>query len=120
VRKVEEITTSTSSKWEYRNGQRQAVSRAAPSYFMTLAFTTKDGKPVEVRTLATFNTEAAVGDEHPLLYMPSHPENAKISTARQLWLPMLVGILFTIGCIRLGLWLIMKKSASTNLAAGSA
>jgi len=111
VNKVEEITTSTSSRWEYRNGQKVRVSTAAPSYFMTIGFTAKDGTPVEFRTLATFLTEARVGDEHDLVYLPSQPKNAKIATLRQLWLPMITGILFTTVCLGLGTWLIFKKSA---------
>jgi hypothetical protein len=117
VNKVEEITTSTSSRWEYRDGQKVRVSSAAPSYFMTIGFTTKEGSPVEVRTLATFQTEARVGDEHPVVYLPSQPKNAKISTLRQLWLPMITGIIFTTVCLGLGGWLLFKKSAPQSAGA---
>lgn len=109
VRKVEEITTSTQSKWIKKGMSHQRVSRSGPSYFMTIAYTTKDGKQIEFETLATFNTVAKVGDEHPLVYLPEHPENAKISTARQLWLPMIVGIIFTTVCLGLGALLLSNR-----------
>lgn len=55
VKQVEVIQTSTSSKWEQKGfGPKQAVSRGGQSTFMHIAFTTKEGQPVEIKTLATF------------------------------------------------------------------
>lgn len=120
VKKVETITTSTASKWITRNGVKVSVPRGGDLTFMTIDFTTKDGKEVEVETLATFHTEAKKGDTHPMIYLPSHPENAKIYSAKQLWLPMCVGTVFSIGCLLAGLWLMSKgrkaTPAQTNLS----
>lgn len=33
-----------------------------------------------------------------MIYLPSHPEKAKIYSARQLWLPMSIGTIFTAVC----------------------
>lgn len=111
VKKVEVIQTSTASKWEKKGfGQKQAVSRSSDSTFMHIGFTTKEGKPMEVKTLATFNTEAKVGDEHPMIYLPSNPEKAKIFSAKQLWLPMCVGFIFCTFCSFLGIFLVRGSS----------
>lgn len=114
VTKVETITTSTSSKWITRGGQKIAIPRGGDLTFMQIAFTTQAGKQMEVETLATFHTEAAVGASHPLIYLPSKPELAKIYSAKQLWLPMIVGTLFSIGCLWLGVWRVMRQPASAK------
>jgi hypothetical protein len=92
VRKVETITSSGGSR-RSQNGKLE--SRSSTSYIMHLSFTTKDGNPIEFKTTATFNTEARVGDQHPIIYLPTKPRTAKIYSARQLWLPMCVGFVFT-------------------------
>ncbi len=112
VKNVEKITTSTNSKWEYRNGRRYAVSRGGESTFMTITFATKDGKAMEVETLATFNTEAKVGDSHPMIYLPAKPETAKIYSAKQLWLPLGVGIAFSLVCGLGGLHLLRRQPSA--------
>ena len=111
VNKVDAITTSTSSKWEKVGNKKRLVSRSGQSYYMHIGFTTRDAQPFEVKTLATFNTEAKVGDHHRMIYLPSHPENAKIYSARQLWLPLLIGTGFTLVCLFLGSYLIRRPSA---------
>jgi hypothetical protein len=65
---------------------------------------------MQVKTLATFNTEAKEGDQHPMIYLPSKPETAKIYSAKQLWLPMGVGIVFVSVCLALGLRCMSQKS----------
>jgi hypothetical protein len=113
VKKVEIIATSTESKWERKGfGPKQAVSRGGDSTFMDIGFTTKDGKLLEVKTLATFHTEAKVGDTHPMIYLPSKPGTAKIYSAKQLWLPMCVGTVFTVVCLFLGMRIVRRKSTS--------
>ena len=104
VKSVEKITTSTKSKWEMRGWSqtKQAVNRGSELTFMHIGFTTKNGKATEVKTLATFNTKAKVGDEHPMIYLPSKPETAKIYSAKQLWLPMCVGFVFVTVCLLIG------------------
>ena len=109
VQKVEKITTSSDSKWITRNGVQISVPRGGESTFMHIAFTTKEGKSVEIETLATFHTQAKEGDTHPMIYLPAHPENAKIYSAKQLWLPMCVGSVFSLGCFFLGLWLLRRS-----------
>jgi hypothetical protein len=117
VKKVEVIQTSTKTKWEKKGfGPKKAISRGSDSTFMHLGFKTKDGLPVEVKTLATFNTEARVGDEHPLIYLPSNPEKAKIYSAKQLWLPMCVGFTFSGLCLMIGLFLIRPSPVSVEIA----
>lgn len=110
VKKVEVIQTSTTSKWEKHGTGTRAVSRGGQSTIMHIVFTTKEGKPIEGKHTATFNTEAKVGDEHPMIYLPSHPETAKIYSARQLWLPMVVGFVFAAVCLFLGLFLARGSS----------
>lgn len=114
VKKVEEITTGTDSKREKRgfDGKRTVVQGDANLTFMHMDFKTKDGKSMEVKTLATFHTEAKVGDTHPMIYLPWRPERAKIYSAQQLWLPMVVGMVFVtvtlfvgIRCLRSGSFL---------------
>lgn len=115
VKKVEVIQTSTASKWE-RNGfgSQKAVSRGGESTLMSISFTTKEGKPVDIRTTATFHTEAKVGDTHAMVYLPSNPENAKIYSAKQLWLPMSVGFVFVGVCSYLGMRLLRPGKASVR------
>ncbi|MES2569020.1 MAG: DUF3592 domain-containing protein [Verrucomicrobiota bacterium] len=108
VRKVETITSSSGSK---RNLNGKSESRSSTSYIMHLAFTTKDGKPTEFKTTATFRTEARVGDEHPIVYLPFKPERAKIYSAKQLWLPMCVGFVFTGVCLFFGLRFVRRRDA---------
>lgn len=118
VKKVEVIQTSTASKWENKGTSSQrVVSRSSESTFMHISFTTKDGKPVAIKTLATFNTEAKVGDTHPMIYLPSKPENAKIYSAKQLWLPMCVGFVFVSVCSFLGMRFVRTKRNSVATGA---
>jgi hypothetical protein len=98
VKKVEVIQTSTSSKW--RNGRLE--SRGGSTTIMHMTHQTKDGQTIESKHTATFHTEAKVGDEHPLVYLPWRPENVKIYSAKQLWLPMTVGVIFISVCLFLG------------------
>lgn len=113
VTKVEIIQTSTSSDSGRRgSGFPTTVRRGGESTFMHIDFTTKEGKPVSIKTTATFHTEAKVGDKHPILYLPSNPENAKIYSAKQLWLPMGVGFVFVSVCSYFGMRLLRRRNAS--------
>ena len=116
VKKVEVIQTSTASKWvRSGSGRQRAESRGGYSTLMYIDFSTNAGKAVQIITTATFHTEAKVGDTHPMVYLPSHPENAKIYSAKQLWLPMCVGFSFVGVCSFLGLRLLRRKPAVTKL-----
>lgn len=106
---VEVIQTSTGSKWDRSTGKRS--SRGGDSTFMTMQFTTPDGQLQQVKTLATFHTVARVGDQHPMIYLPSKPANAKIYSAKQLWLPMLIGTIFSTACLLGGLILFRVRPA---------
>jgi hypothetical protein len=96
VKRVEKIRTSTDSKWEKKgfSSTKESVDRGTELTFMYIGFTTKEGKLMEVKTLATFNTEAKEGDTHPMVYLSSNPDRAKIYSAKQLWMPMIVGLGF--------------------------
>ena len=112
VSRVEKVTTSNGSDGRYRNGWRTGVKHGSELTFMYMDFTTPDGQARHVKTLATFHTAAAVGDSHPMIYLPAQPETAKIYSARQLWLPMTVGTLFSIGCSWGGLRLLRRRAAA--------
>ena len=113
VTRVEVIQTSTASKWVGTgSGARRAESRGGFSTLMHIAFTTNAGKAVAIKTTSTFHTEAKVGDSHPMVYLPSNPENAKIYSAKQLWLPMGVGFSFVGICLFLGMRLLRAKQTS--------
>ena len=99
VKQVEVIQTSTASKRRYGRTE----SRSGHTTIMHLTFNTKEGKPMQSKSTATFHTEAKVGHTHPMIYLPSHPERAQIYSAKQLWLPMTVGVIFSTVTLLLGL-----------------
>ena len=103
VHQVEVVDNKGRSKWLTKNGVKQHKYGASePSYIMHISFATLAGRTVEMETLSTFHTVARVGDEHPMIYLPWQPENAKIYSARQLWLPLTVGVFFTSLCLVVG------------------
>ena len=105
VEQVEVIQTSTTSKW--RHGR--AESRGGSTTILHLVHKTKEGKPIQSKHTATFHTEAKAGDEHPLVYLPWHPDRAMIYSARQLWLPLTTGVIFSAICLFLGLRCFSQK-----------
>jgi hypothetical protein len=109
VRRVETIRTSTGSAGSTRSGARVGNKPRSNLTYMHVAYTTQDGRAMEVKILATFNTEAKEGDEHPLIYLPSKPETAKIYSVKQLWLPMGVGVLFSTLFLAGGWFLVRGK-----------
>lgn len=113
VNRVEVITTSTQSKWDSNMSgpKRRRESSSSQSTFLHMTVTTTDGKSVNTKTLATFNTESKVGDQHPVIYLPSKPELAKIYSARQLWLPACIGLVFTSFCLIVGFLLMPRRDA---------
>ena len=108
VNRVEKITTSSGSSGTIKGGQRVGVRHGSELTFMYIDFTTKEGRALQVKTLATFNTEAKAGDSHPMIYLPTKPETAKIYSARQLWLPLCVGSVFSVVCFFGGLLLLRR------------
>ena len=109
VQRVEKITVSSGSSGYVKNGQHRGVKYGSEQTYMHIDFATKDGKPVQVKTISTFNTEARTGDRHPMIYLPWKPDTAKIYSAKQLWLPMCVGTIFTVACFWGGLKLLRPK-----------
>lgn len=109
VKKVEKITTSSGSSGEIRNGVRVGKKYGSELTFMYIDFTTKDRRAMQVKTLATFHTEAKEGDQHPMIYLPSKPETAKIYSAKQLWLPMCVGIVFSSASLFGGFFFVRRR-----------
>ena len=114
VVKVEKITTSSGSKWEKRGFKKVAVSRGGELEFMTLEFDPGDGHKTQVETLSTFNTEAKLGDKHPLIFLKSDPKNAKIFSAKQLWLPMVIGTVFSMICLFIGGFAVKRTLFATR------
>jgi hypothetical protein len=109
VREVEEITTSTQATWGRDiKGRSHIVKRSGPAHLVHLTFVTQDGRNIEFATRATFSTETKPGDTHPLIYLPSSPQLAKIASAKQLWLPMCVGMIFTAVCLGAGVCLLYR------------
>lgn len=94
VSRVEVVQTSSGTRGQKDSfGRRRSESRGGSNTFMHIDFTTRAGEHRVIRTLATFNTEARAGDNFPMIYLPSRPETAKVYSARQLWLPMGIGLL---------------------------
>lgn len=105
VNQVEVITHSGKSRW---TGNDRRDSGYSHTTILHLTVTTKDGKKTETKTHATFNTETRVGDEHPVIYLPSNPTVAKIYNARQFWLPLCVAVTFTTLCFLGGARLLQR------------
>ena len=93
-----EVTTSTKllskhdSHGQLRTGDRR---RTSTSTHILLTYTTKEGLAAECETRALMGTVTKEGDLHPILYLRSDPRTACIVSARQLWMPMLMGTLFS-------------------------
>lgn len=110
---VEKVTRIQKNNGELvRNSSGRVVSRreASVSHIMHLTYLTQEGVKAQFDTAATFNTEAKVGDVHPIVYLASNPARAKIATARQLWLPAMVGLIVSTGCLGIGLFLLRLSS----------
>lgn len=105
VNQVEVITHSGKSRW---TGNDRRDSGYSQSTILHLTVTTKDGKTATTKTHATFNTETRVGDQHPVVYLPSNPAVAKIYNARQFWLPLTVAVFFTTLCFLGGAKLLQR------------
>lgn len=72
------------------------VDQVTGSGIIHLSFVTAEGKPASFKTNSTFGTKTKAGDTHSILYLPSDPSRAKISTLRQLWMPMMIALTFTV------------------------
>lgn len=105
VDKVEVITTSTTSTINANssNPNKRRVRHGSQSTILHMTVTTQEGKTSQIKTHATFNTEAKVGDRFEMIYLPSKPDVAKIYNARQFWLPMMIGTIVTAFCLVVGL-----------------
>ena len=95
-------TTSRRSGESWAEYQRRRARKSGTSHFATVRFTPAGGAPREFRTRCTFNHVPVVGDTVPVLHLPRDPGVAEIGTARQVWLPLSVGIGVTLGSATLG------------------
>ena len=98
-------TTSRRSGESWAEYQRRRDRKSGTSRFATVRFTPAGGAPREFRTRCTFGHVPNVGDLVPVLHLASDPGVAEIGTARQVWLPLSVGIGVMLGSAGLGSFL---------------
>ena len=111
---VEKVTERHSSSSRISGDGKTRTNTSSVSRMMHLRFQTTDGKPANFETTSTFNTEAKVGDTHPILYLPGDTTRAEINTLRQLWLPMFVGT--SVSCVCLGIGYLVLRWRSLSLS----
>ena len=84
----------------YRNRNRPSIS-----YDLHVTYTPEGGEPFEFKTTSTFGHELQKGDSVKVIYVPGSPKSAEIHSAKQLWLPMVVGFIVSSGCLAGGIFL---------------
>jgi hypothetical protein len=90
---------------EGKEGEPERIRHRGGSQRYTVRFTPENGEPVEFKTSSTFGTELKWGDAVKVIYMPKNPTTAEIYSAKQLWLPMMVGLFVGTTCLGGGLLL---------------
>ncbi len=106
---IEKHSRSTTTKtYDYAKG-KYLTKGGGVTYDMMMRFTTAQGKSVRTKISAMFGAKPAVGDRHPLLYLPANPLVAKVETFRQLWLPMCVGLTVTTLLLGGAAWLLRGR-----------
>lgn len=85
--------------------QEERIHRRGNSQRIFVRYTPEGGGPVEFKTSRTFGTELSWGDAVKVIYLPKNPLGAEIYSAKQLWLPMMVGLLVSTVCLGGGLLL---------------
>lgn len=105
VDKVEVITTSSTTTINANSADpsKRRIRHGSQSTILHMTVTTQEGKTTQIKTHATFNTEAKAGDRFEMIYLPAKPDVAKICNARQFWLPMMIGTIVTGFCLMVGL-----------------
>lgn len=109
-------STSRHSGESHSDYQRRRGSRASTSYYATVRFAPAGGQARDFKTVSTFGHELKVGDGVKVIHLSWNPGVAEIYSAKQLWLPLGVGITVTLICGGLGWFLLrlarrMKPSA---------
>lgn len=89
---------------EPADGQRFSQKR------FEVTFQPKQGDRVTFPTASTCGSKFEPGQVVPVVYLASHPERAQIDTARQVWLPLAAGGLFSSGMLGAGLLMIAIRS----------
>ncbi len=75
-----------------------------------VSFQPKQGDKVTFRTASTCGLKFEPGQVVPVVYLASHPERAQIDSARQVWMPLAIGGLFSCGMLGAGLLMIAIRS----------
>jgi hypothetical protein len=72
-----------------------------------LRFTTARGQEVLCQVRATMGTVLQLGEVHAIRYLPGEPTLVTLTTLRQLWAPIVVGLGFSCLCAMAGwvLWI---------------
>lgn len=109
-----EITTTSGGTTSRRSGEsrseyeRRRSNRSSTSLHATVRFTAAgETAPRDFKTVATFRQELKTGDTVKVIHLPSDPGSAEIYSAKQLWLPLTVGIVVTLVSGGLG-WFLLR------------
>ncbi len=104
---VEHVKVTHTSSHQASNGK---PGKRSPSYTLTVAHQPPGAlEPVRFKTNSTYGHVHELGHVVPLVYFPAKPSSAQINTARQLWLPLMTGAVFSILLLGLG-WFILARS----------
>lgn len=115
VREIIETThTSATSRREGESLQsyRERSRRKSTRYTLRVQFVPEGGTPAEFSTTSTFGHDIAEGGKVRVVYLPGNPAGAEIDSAKQLWLPMAVGLTVSAVCLGGGVFLLWRKQGS--------
>jgi hypothetical protein len=120
VTRIEEKTSSShttrrsnESVSEYR--RRSANTTGGISYYPWVRYQPAEGASVEFKTLSTFGHDVTVGTAVKVIYLASNPQKAQIFQFKQVWAPIIIGSIFTTGCIILGFILLRISTRPVRL-----
>ncbi|MCB1233229.1 MAG: DUF3592 domain-containing protein [Verrucomicrobiae bacterium] len=120
---TEGVVTEVTTRVSYGSSPRKAgesmeslSQRSAPAvtHDLHLRFTPENGEPVDIVTVSTFGHSLKEGDGVKLIYLPGDPAHAEIYSARQLWLPMIVGSIVSTLCLWGGVFLRGKRKSRSS------
>ena len=117
VTKIEMNTTygGSSSRRTSGSGYRRGKSDASTSYHATVRFAPAGEEPRDFKTVSTFGHELKVGDAVKVIHLPWNPGAAEIYSAKQLWLPLGVGVTVTLISGGLG-WFLLRLAGRMKSA----
>lgn len=102
---IEKIAEESHSSYKSRrksesNQSYSNRSSSSVSYRLYIRFT-PEGSTTEVHfdTTATFGHDSKVGDIVRVVHLPDSPAKAEIYSPKQLWLPAVVGFIFSSACL---------------------